>query len=103
MTPQEAILRIKNHIEVHSRKEKHFAIKITEALKMAIEALEKQIPMEHHHTRIFEIHDKARISICSSCLGCIVTRKDEFPKFCTWCGQALDWSDQNERLFQGCL
>lgn len=39
MTPQEAISRIKIHNEIHSRKE-HFAVHITEALQMAIEALD---------------------------------------------------------------
>ena len=41
MTPQEAIQRIKTHNEIHSRKE-HFAVKITKALQMAVEALENQ-------------------------------------------------------------
>lgn len=43
MTPQEAIQRIKQHNEIHSKNER-FAIYITEALNMAVEALEKQIP-----------------------------------------------------------
>lgn len=62
---------------------------------MAISALEKQILIKHHHTRIDEVHDKARTSVCPSCLGCIITRVEEYPKFCTWCGQAIDWSDVN--------
>lgn len=44
MTEQEAIRRIKNHNEIHSRKEPFHAIQIAEALEMAVEALEKQIP-----------------------------------------------------------
>ena len=43
MTTREAIRRIKEHNERHS-KEEIFAVHITEALNMAIEALEKQIP-----------------------------------------------------------
>lgn len=55
----------------------------------------REIPMQHHHTKVFEIHDKVRISVCPNCLGMIVTNAEEFPKFCTWCGQAIDWSDMN--------
>lgn len=51
----------------------------------------KQIPMEHHHTKIFEISGKARESICPSCLGSIVTHEKEYPEFCVWCGQKIDW------------
>lgn len=43
MNYEEAIKRIKIHNEHHSRKEP-FSIYITEALNMAINALEKQIP-----------------------------------------------------------
>lgn len=46
MTVQQAIGRIKEHNEIHSRKERGFAIFITEALNMAVEALEKQNPMK---------------------------------------------------------
>ena len=80
MTPQEAIGRIKNHNEVHSRKERHFAVHITEALNMAVEALEKQIPKKPSET------DKARCIHCA----CVVKRDE---RFCKNCGQALDWSD----------
>ena len=62
--------------------------------KTCYEALKKQIPMEHHHTIVGECHDeKARGSVCPSCLGYIVTVAEEFPRFCTWCGQAIDWDD----------
>ena len=60
--------------------------------KNIIDAIKKQIPIGHHHTRIDKIKDKARISICPSCLGCIITKEKEYPNFCTWCGQKLDWS-----------
>ena len=93
MDNQEAIIRIKEHNRVHSIKEYPFAIKITEALDMAVEALSKQIPIEHHHTIVGECSggEKIRTSICPSCLGCILTVEEEFPRFCAWCGQAIDW------------
>ena len=92
MTPQEAIQRIKTHNEIHSKKEP-FAVYITEALQMAIQALEKQIPMMHHHTKVVEVHDDARISVCPHCLNCIITNSEEFPRFCNWCGQAIEWEE----------
>ena len=66
-----------------------------EAMRKADEAINKQIPMEHHHTKVgTTTGEKARVSICPACLGCIITVADEFPRFCTWCGQAIDWSDK---------
>ena len=44
MEAKEAIKRIKEHKAIHFAKEYPKAIKITEALDMAVEALEKQIP-----------------------------------------------------------
>ena len=62
------------------------------ALHLASDALYKQIPMQHHHTMVGECSggEKIRTSICPSCLGCIMTVEEEFPRFCTWCGQAID-------------
>lgn len=53
----------------------------------------REIPMEHHHTVVGECSggEKIRTSICPNCLGCIMTVAEEFPRFCTWCGQAIDW------------
>lgn len=53
----------------------------------------RDIPMEHHHTIVGECSggEKIRTSICPNCLGCILTVEEEFPRFCTWCGQAIDW------------
>lgn len=65
-------------------------IKVCETAK---QALEKQIPKEHHHTRVIAINCDVRESICPSCLGVIATNKEEYPKYCTWCGQRLNWSE----------
>lgn len=56
------------------------------------EAMEKQIPMEHHHTRVRRVNRKLRESVCPNCLLVICTDEQSYPKFCNWCGQALDWS-----------
>lgn len=62
-------------------------------MKNVINALDKQIPMEHHHTVVGVCSggEKVRTSICPSCLGCIMTVEEEFPRFCAWCGQAIAW------------
>ena len=93
MDAKEAIYRIDVHNKIHAIKEYPYAIKITEALNMSIEALKKQDPIEHHHTVVGECSDgeKIRTSICPICLGCILTVEEEFPKFCVWCGQAIKW------------
>lgn len=44
MTNQEAIDRIENHLRIHSRDEYPYAVHITEALRMGIEALKEQDP-----------------------------------------------------------
>ena len=82
MTPEEAIKRIKNHNELHSRAEKHFALHITKALNLAVEALEKQTPKKP--IEIFPFHH------CPSCNTVV----SEHNKFCSECGQALDRSDE---------
>lgn len=53
----------------------------------------REIPMEHHHTVVNKCSggEKVRTSICPNCLGCIMTVEEEFPRFCTWCGQAIKW------------
>ena len=54
---------------------------------------EKNTPLEHHHTRIDDINDKVRVSVCPSCLSIIFTHSEEYPNFCVSCGQKLDWSE----------
>lgn len=55
----------------------------------------REIPMQHHHTIVGKCSggEKVRASICPKCLGYIMTVAEEFPRFCTWCGQAIDWND----------
>lgn len=81
MTAQEAIRRIRDHNEVHSVRERNFAVYITEALNMAIEALEKQIPKK--------LKDDGWL-YCPICGRDVLL--DRFD-YCPDCGQALDWSD----------
>lgn len=84
MNAQEALARIKEHRDIHFHNELN-AIYITEALDMAIEALEKQIlekPKLDNDNGIYETEH------CPNC------NRKLFPNehHCR-CGQALDWSD----------
>lgn len=65
--------------------------KLKPAIDAAVEALKKQIPIEHHHTKTASMREGARWSVCPICLGVICTGTDEYPRFCTWCGQSIDW------------
>ena len=64
----------------------------SECRSLAKLALEKQTPKEHYHTKINNINGFVRVSVCPDCLGLIYTFKDEYPKFCTQCGQKIDWA-----------
>lgn len=104
MTENEAISRIKDHMEIHRLKEPR-AIYITVALSMAItalkeiqqyreigtveecrEAVEKQKPKK-------PVKDKYHHNCCSNC-GWIVSGEggygEEFCPHCENCGQAID-------------
>lgn len=88
MEIQEAIGRIKEHTEIHYAKEPR-AIKISEALYMAVSALEKQIPMK------VEYYDDGDYARCPNCDYKDFENgiNDWECNFCSRCGQALDWSD----------
>lgn len=92
MTAEEAIRRIRDHNEVHSARERNFAVYITEALNMAIEALEKQIPKKPINEECYYICPR-----CRDDLG--VSDDDIFiyelsmPKYCSNCGCKLDWTE----------
>lgn len=95
METKEAIIRIKRHNEIHAAKEYTFAIYITEALNMAVEALEKQIPKT---PIIWE--DKYYYSPTPNddwgyeC-PCCGNRDIDYPEHHCICGQTLWWDDIN--------
>ena len=94
MTPQEAIKRIQKHNEIHSRAEKGFAVRITEALNMACEALDYRTPRkpeiegDGYDDNGNLIYDTGICPVCRERYEIDY----ETPKFCKECGQALDWS-----------
>lgn len=108
MTENEAISRIKDHMEIHRLKEPR-AIYITVALSMAItalkevqqyreigtvegcrEAVEKQKPKKPE-----DVEYDYSYFICPVCGDGIYVSDDyEIHKFCRNCGQAIDWSEE---------
>ena len=57
---------------------------------IAIEALEKQIPKE-----VIKTVSTVRCSNCNKQLTNKGSLHGDY-KFCKWCGQAIDWSENNE-------
>lgn len=92
MTPEEALVRIRTHNKIHSRKEKYFAVHITKALNLATEALEKQIPKKGRYTYLSSYTDDPPVMICPCCQNTHPSAAAILYKYCFYCGQALDWS-----------
>ena len=94
MTPKEAIETIKIAI---AEVEWNYPLNYAVAFEIAIEALEKQIPRKPTE-KVQEGFDfeVAHCLVCSYCNAPIVNvwSKVEYkPKFCHYCGQALDWGE----------
>ena len=68
-----------------------------EALKVGISALEKQVPKKviWENARNGKIYDWAW-ACCPNCQTLICDEPFEECELCSNCGQALDWSDENE-------
>lgn len=103
MTNEEAIKELKERylgMSAYSDRE-HFQ-KANQALDMAIEALEKQIPKKPKRVDKNYVFDGNWKKICPCCgitlMEHITTKDESYPvhynmtKHCK-CGQALDWSD----------
>lgn len=93
MTEQEAIRRIKEHNSIHFKKENGRCPYITEALNIAISALEKQIPKKpiklkaEQDIKIGAGTWKAGTTVykCPYC-NSFISRSSNF---CSKCGQAI--------------
>lgn len=101
MTREEAITRIKDHIEIHRYHERN-AVKIFEALDMAINALKKQIPVKPKRIDQNAEFDGNWKKVCPSCGRVLVERittpEKSYPihynmtDYCR-CGQKICWSE----------
>lgn len=90
MTTMEAIRSIEQHNERHSKSEP-FAVYITEALAMGVEALKKQIPKKPEQDKEYPLG-----RVCPRCrnyLGNVQFVPNNY-LYCQRCGQALDWEEE---------
>ncbi len=85
MTPQGAIEIIKIAI---AEVEWNYPMEYAEAFEIAISALEKQIPKK---PKVLKVHDISGYKYGDCHCGEHIM-DDE--KFCSNCGQALDWSEE---------
>ena len=91
MKPEEAIERINEHIAIHRYNEPH-AIRIAEALQMAVDALEKQIPMKPINE---PINQSLHYKLCQRCKRKI-SGMEWGQTYCGTCGQAINWLENEE-------
>lgn len=86
MTPERALEIIKDELTVESGI-------INEALKIIENAVEKQIPKKAEH-------EDGVWSICPNCGGSVCNDTEHAVNkevsYCEHCGQAIDWSENNE-------
>ena len=95
MTLEEAIDFILNKIQIDVRLCSDEDIEKTEAaLKLAISALEKQMPKQPKYEDVDNIYGAIKRT-CTACGDVCMVSKGAKPyeHYCRQCGQALDWSD----------
>ena len=98
MTLEEAIDFILNKIQIDVRFCSDEDIEKTEAaLKLAISALEKQIPKQPKYEDVDNIYGAIKRT-CTACGDVCMVSKGAKPyeHYCRQCGQALDWSENND-------
>ena len=94
MTNEEAIKELKErYLGMSAYADREQFQKANQALDMAIESIEKQIPKK------CEMNEGRTAYRCPLCGKWFIGSVDDMiycevePKFCFICGQALDWSD----------
>ena len=98
MTLEEAIDFILNKIQIDVRFCSDEDIEKTEAaLKLAISALEKQMPKQPKYEDVDNVYGAIKRT-CTACGDVCMVSKGAKPyeHYCRQCGQALDWSENND-------
>ena len=62
--------------------------------EIIIEALEKQTPKPKYYHYEQNVKDTQMITVCPECKLCTITNINHKPKYCCWCGQALEWNEK---------
>ena len=86
MSPQESI-PILERLQESEPWEPQISRDAYEALELAIEALEKQIPLK---TGPNELGISARNPVIIPCGYCSMELMDQMWKYCPWCGQRIE-------------
>ena len=97
MTLEEAIDFILNKIQIDVRLCSDEDIEKTEAaLKLAISALEKQMPKQPKYEDVDNVYGAIKRT-CTACGDVCMVSKGAKPyeHYCRQCGQALEWSENN--------
>lgn len=97
MTLEEAIDFILNKIQIDVRFCSDEDIEKTEAaLKLAISALEKQMPKQPKYEDVDNVYGAIKRT-CTACGDVCMVSKGAKPyeHYCRQCGQALEWSENN--------
>ena len=98
MTLEEAIDFILNKIQIDVRFCSDEDIEKTEAaLKLAISALEKQMPKQPKYEDVDNVYGAIKRT-CTACGDVCMVSKGAKPyeHYCRQCGQALEWSENND-------
>lgn len=100
MTEIEAIEKLKNmrlFMQITDKNsENRFSEDDYKANEMAIQALEKQIPMKPYHISPVDDNDNANVE-CPECHATTDYAINVIKRGNCWkCGQLLDWSDGND-------
>lgn len=96
MKPEEAIENLRERIDII--KQDWSLVEYQKALERAVKALEKQIPRKVNN--LSEIYldfgagKKTKVGAYGNCPNCNYNI-DIVSKYCTRCGQKLDWSGEN--------
>lgn len=97
MKPEESIKILQKHIDLI--KQDWSYIQYRKALKRAVKALKKQIPRKVNNLSEiyldFGVGKKIKVSVYGNCPNCNYNI-DIASKYCTRCGQKLDWSEEND-------
>ena len=91
MTPEEAVAFLSRYLD-----SEYYTDKCNEAHQIAVEALEKQIPKKPRRTNgglsIARKNFYTKCQLCNHNIPTVV--RDARMKFCPFCGQRLDWSEE---------
>lgn len=98
MKPEEAIEILRERIDII--KQDWSLVEYQKALERAVKALEKQIPRKVNNLSEiyldFGVGKKTKVGAYGNCPNCNYNI-DIVSKYCTRCGQKLDWGEENGR------